>query len=61
MIKTYRGPFVEGVDVVVAGESFGLVKPGESIAVPDELAEQVAWPESNWSDGPAKKREESVK
>jgi hypothetical protein len=55
MLKTYTGHFHEGVEVVVMGESYGHVKPGESIVIPDEIAEQVAWPEDIWINGPPPK------
>jgi len=49
-LKRYKGHFAEGVELRVMGESFGTLKPGESVAVPDELAEQVTWPEDVWED-----------
>jgi hypothetical protein len=53
MLKTYKGPFSEGVELVISGRSFGVVKPGESVVIPDELAAKVVFPESIWEDGPA--------
>ena len=49
MLKKYIGPGPE-VEVIIRGVSFGALKPGESIPVPDELAASVSWPESNWED-----------
>lgn len=55
MLKTYIGPYAEGVEVMIAGESFGLVKPGETLVIPDELGETVGWSDEIWQDGkPAK-------
>ena len=54
MLKTYIGPH-SPARVVIAGEDFGYVENGDSIAVDDELAESVAWPEDNWKDGSPKK------
>lgn len=53
MLKTYIGQFKEGVEVFVLGVPFGVVKPGESIVVPDDLAEKATWGEDIWKDGPA--------
>jgi hypothetical protein len=55
MLKTYIGPYHEGVELTVMGESFGVVKPGDSIVIPDEIAEQVDWPSDIWRSGPEKK------
>lgn len=54
MLKTYIGD-LSPVSVVVGGQDFGAVETGDSIVVPDDLANSVAWPEANWADGPAKK------
>lgn len=72
MQKRYIGPVnpdpdagVEdaGVEVLVAGHKVGNVKHGGVIDVPDELAGQVAWPESLWEDvkaaAPTKKKGDS--
>ena len=61
MLKTYIGPYHEGVELVVMGESFGVVKPGESIVILDEIAKQVDWPEDLWRSGPEKKEASSKK
>lgn len=63
MLKRYIGS-AEAVTVVLLGESYGIVEQGEALVIPDELAAQVAWPESDWADVPAappktKHREES--
>ena len=57
MLKTYIGPH-SPARVVVGGEDFGFVEYGESIAVDDELANSVAWPEEHWQDGVPTKEEE---
>jgi len=49
LLKRYVGQH-SPVQVVIAGNDFGFVETGDAIAVPDELANSVAWPESNWSD-----------
>lgn len=49
MLKRYIGPF-SPVTVVIAGQDFGMVETGDSLAVPDDLANSVAWPETNWAD-----------
>ena len=48
-LKRYIGPH-DSVTVSVAGNDFGMVEHGSSLAVPDELAESVAWPEDHWED-----------
>lgn len=53
MLKRYVG-HQSPVSVVIGGEDFGYVETGESIAVDDELAKTVVWPEENWEDGAAK-------
>ncbi len=50
MLKTDIGRFDE-VEVVVAGNKIGMVRRNEAIAIPDELAALVEWPEKNWRDG----------
>jgi len=58
MLKRYVGQF-SPVTVVIAGEDFGLVETGDTIVVPDDLANSVAWAEENWADGtPAKDNSE---
>ena len=49
-LKKYVGQHYEGIELVVHGESFGYLKPGESVVVPDELADTVAWPDELWED-----------
>lgn len=53
MLKRYVGPDDE-VRVVVAGTEIGNVRQGESIAVPDEIAELTVWPDTLWQDGDKK-------
>lgn len=52
----------QGHDVLVAGHQLGNVKHGATIDVPDDLAQDIAWPESLWEDvkaaSPAKKKSE---
>lgn len=50
----------QGHEVVVAGRTLGTVRPGEVLEVPDEVAKDVAWPDSLWEDAtsPAKKKGE---
>lgn len=47
-LMRYIGPYDE-VRVSVAGIEFGPVEKDGSIAVPDELAQQVVWNE-HWED-----------
>lgn len=49
MLKQYIGPYDE-VRVVVAGIEVGRVKQGESLAIPDEVADSVTWPDTLWQD-----------
>ena len=49
MLKRYIGSVPE-VEVVVAGNSYGAVKTGEAIAIPDDVANAASWPEENWED-----------
>lgn len=49
MLKRYIGSVAE-VSVVIQGTDYGLIKTGESLSVPDEVAENAAWPEDNWED-----------
>jgi hypothetical protein len=53
MLKRYIG-HQSPVSIVLNGEDFGYVETGDSIAVPDELANSLSWPEDNWADGAAK-------
>ena len=53
MLKRYIGPADE-VTVSINGQDFGIVHKGESIPVPDELANSVMWPEELWDDGETK-------
>lgn len=57
MLKTYVGHYTEGVEVVINGQSYGVVKPGESIVVPDDIAAAAVWPDV-WEDAkpPAKSK-----
>jgi hypothetical protein len=50
MLKRYIGR-ESPARIVIAGKDFGTVETGESIPVPDDLANSVAWPEANWADG----------
>lgn len=50
MLKRYIGPADE-VTVSINGQDYGIVHNGESIPVPDELANSVSWPENLWDDG----------
>jgi hypothetical protein len=60
MLKTYIGPFAQGVEVVIAGVSYGILKPGDSLALSDEVANQVAWSDEIWQDEtPVKNAEKS--
>jgi len=49
MLKRYIGSQPE-VAVMIRGTSFGAVKTGEAIPIPDDIANSVAWPEANWED-----------
>lgn len=40
----------QGHDVLVAGHQLGNMRHGDVLDVPDELADAVAWPESQWED-----------
>jgi hypothetical protein len=53
MLKRYIG-HQSPVSVVLGGEDFGYVETGDSIAVPDDLANSLSWPEENWEAGAAK-------
>jgi hypothetical protein len=53
MLKRYIG-HQSPVSVILGGEDFGYVETGDSIAVPDDLANSLSWPEENWADGAAK-------
>lgn len=48
MLKRYIGN--DEVTVTLAGQDFGTVSNGDSIPVPDELANSLAWPEGLWED-----------
>jgi hypothetical protein len=50
MLKRYIGPEPE-IMVSIHGQDYGLVRQGESIPVPDEIAEITSWAETNWEDG----------
>ena len=50
MLKRYVGPYDE-VQVYVAGNELGVVKKGEAIAVPDDVATLAEWPADHWQDG----------
>jgi len=49
MLKRYIGSQPE-VEVIIRGTSFGALKTGEAIPVPDDIANSVSWPEANWED-----------
>ena len=49
-LKRYIGP-LESVRLQVAGHEIGIVKQGDSIVVPDELAELTEWQADLWADG----------
>jgi hypothetical protein len=53
-----------GHEVLVAGRKLGNVKHGDVIDVPDDLVQEVAWPESEWEDvkaaAPAKRKSEGA-
>jgi hypothetical protein len=49
MLKRYIGD-VSPATIYVGGQDFGTVETGDSIAIPDDLAESVAWAEENWED-----------
>lgn len=53
MLKLYIG-HQSPVSVILGGEDFGYVETGDSIVVPDDLANSLSWPEENWADGAAK-------
>jgi len=57
MLKRYVGR-VSPARIVIGGRDFGTVETGDSIVVPDDLANSVAWPEGNWADGAPKKSKE---
>jgi len=63
-LKRYIGP-LESVRLQVAGHEIGIVKQGDSIVVPDELAELTEWQADYWADGapvtPAKVTAKSAK
>lgn len=54
MLKRYIGP-IDEVSVIIAGQDFGLVKTGQAIPVPDEIANSVSWGDANWEDVTDKK------
>lgn len=47
-----------GHEVLVAGNKLGNVRHGDVLDVPDDLAQEVAWPEALWEDvkAPAPRR-----
>jgi hypothetical protein len=49
MLKRYIGP-IDEVTVTIAGQDYGMVKSGDAIPIPDDVADSVSWPESNWED-----------
>lgn len=53
MLKRYVG-HQSPVSVILGGEDFGYVETGDSIVVPDDLADALSWPEENWEDGAPK-------
>jgi hypothetical protein len=50
MLKRYMGE-ISPAKIRIAGQDFGVVETGDAIVVPDDLANSVAWPEANWTDG----------
>jgi hypothetical protein len=50
MLKRYIGSADE-VTVSIMGQDYGIVKKGDSIPVPDDIANAVSWAEENWEDG----------
>lgn len=59
MLKRYIGN--DEVTVTLAGQDFGTVNTGDSIPVPDELANSLSWPESLWEDVSSPKTDKSNK
>jgi hypothetical protein len=56
MLKEFIGQ--EARIVVVNGKSYGEVKPGDRLAIPDD--DPATWPESSWKDiKPTKKKIET--
>lgn len=55
MLKRYIGP-IDEVSVTIAGQDYGVVKSGDAIPIPDDVADSVSWPESNWEDVKSKSR-----
>lgn len=49
MLKRYIGPF-KRVHVPALGPELSSIELGESVYVPDELAESLGWPEDSWED-----------
>lgn len=58
MLKRYIGEISPAL-IRIAGHDFGQVETGDAIVVSDDLANSVAWPESNWADGAPKKIDEN--
>lgn len=56
-LMRYVGPLDEAM-VVIAGENYGIIKKGESLAVPDKVADGASWSE-HWE--MVGKPDESVK
>jgi hypothetical protein len=50
-LKRYIGPY-ESVRLMVAGEEIGIVNKGDSVVIPDEIADSVEWSDELWADGP---------
>jgi hypothetical protein len=58
MLKQYIG-HQSPVSVILGGEDFGYVETGDSIVVPDDLANSLSWSEENWADGASKPKAKS--
>jgi hypothetical protein len=58
MLKQYIG-HQSPVSVVLGGEDFGYVETGDSIVVPDDLANSLSWSEENWAAGASKSKAKS--
>ena len=54
MLKKYKG--TPDIILVVGNENYGVVREGESVAIPDEIATSVGWSPDLWENvAPAKK------
>ena len=48
MLKRYIGP--DPAEIVVNGKSYGEIEPGDSLAVPDDVANAAKWSPKLWED-----------